>query len=82
MNQIYKARKGNRSLRIPEERIKEYSQLGYIKDDKGNIVFEPEDKSRRIAELEKENAALKEKLAKAEKTNVKQTSSAKNSAEK
>ena len=45
MEKVFKARKNNRVLRIPESRIKEYSELGYtIKDGEGNIIFEPENK--------------------------------------
>ena len=62
MEKVFKARKNNRVLRIPESRIKEYSELGYtIKDGEGNIIFEPENKAKKIADLEAENADLKAK---------------------
>ena len=68
MEKVFKARKNNRVLRIPESRIKEYSELGYtIKDGEGNIIFEPENKAKKIAELQAENADLKAKLKEAEK---------------
>lgn len=68
MEKVFKARKNNRVLRIPESRIKEYSELGYtIKDGEGNIIFEPENKAKKIADLEAENADLKAKLDEAEK---------------
>lgn len=68
MEKVFKARKNNRVLRIPESRIKEYSGLGYtIKDGEGNIIFEPENKAKKIADLEAENADLKAKLKEAEK---------------
>ena len=61
MEKVFKARKNNRVLRIPESRIKEYSELGYtIKDGEGNIIFEPENKAKKIADLEAEIADLKE----------------------
>ena len=61
MEKVFKARKNNRVLRIPESRIKEYSELGYtIKDGEGNIIFEPDNKAKKIADLEAEIAGLKE----------------------
>ena len=61
---MLKAKKRNRVLRIPDEKIEEYKKMGYtITDEEGNTVFEPQDDKARIAELERENALLRQKNA-------------------
>lgn len=61
---MLKARKRNRVLRIPDEKLEEYKKMGYtITDEEGNLVFEPQDDQATIAELRRENAALKQKIA-------------------
>ena len=41
---MLKARKRNRVLRIPDEKVEEYKKMGYtITDEEGNTVFEPQD---------------------------------------
>lgn len=60
---MLKARKRNRVLRIPNEKCEEYKKMGYtITDEEGNTVFAPQDDKARIAELERENALLRQKL--------------------
>lgn len=69
---MLKARKRNRVLRIPDEKIEEYKKMGYtITDEEGNTVFEPQDDKDRIAELERENALLRQKLGEYEVLGVK-----------
>lgn len=61
---MLKARKKNRVVRIPEEKVEEYKKLGYtITDENGNTVYQPEDKDATIAALRKENQQLKQQLA-------------------
>ena len=58
------ARKRNRVLRIPDEKLEEYKKMGYtITDEECNLVFAPQDDQATIAELKRENAALKQKIA-------------------
>lgn len=53
---MLKAAKGNRVVRIPDEKRKEYEILGYkISDMKGNVLYTPTDPK-------KENKSLKEQL--------------------
>ena len=61
---MYIARKRNRVVRIPDEKVREYKEMGYtIADTEGNIVYEVKDDATKIAELERENARLKQKIA-------------------
>lgn len=61
-----KVQKGNKQLRIDDAQLGNYLAKGYVElDEKGKpIVKEPEVKAlkRKIAALEKENAALKDQL--------------------
>lgn len=60
---MYKARKRNRVLRIPTEKVEEYKKMGYtISDLDGNIIYEVKDDATKNAELERENARLKQKI--------------------
>ena len=57
---MLKARKGNRVLRIPDEKKSAYIALGYtITDLEGNIIHEHVEPTEKLAELEKENEDLK-----------------------
>lgn len=57
---MLKARKGNRVVRIPDEKAGEYKKLGYsLYNEKGEAVYLHVKESDRIKTLEKENAALK-----------------------
>ena len=57
---MLKARKGNRVLRIPDEKKPAYIALGYtITDLEGNIIHEHVEPTEKLAELEKENEDLK-----------------------
>ena len=68
---MLRAKKGNRVVRIPDEKMDEYKALGYtITDMAGKMIYEHvepskklEEAEKKIAALEKENAALKEELA-------------------
>lgn len=68
---MMKAKKGNRVVRIPDEKIEEYKKLGYtITDMDGNMVYEHVDPAQKLkaaeekaADLEKENRDLTDKLA-------------------
>ena len=65
---MLKARKGNRVLRIPDEKKPAYIALGYtITDLEGNIIHEHVEPTEKLAELEKENEDLKAKLDEAAK---------------
>lgn len=94
---MYKARKRNRVLRIPTEKVDEYKEMGYtIYDLDGNIIYEVKDDATKISDLERENAKLKQKIAEyelllaqkgagnvaAEETDVKPESKAKGRATK
>ena len=61
-----RVQKGNKQLRIQDDQLQNYLSRGYVELDKDGkpIVKEPEIKvlKRRVAALEKENAALKEQL--------------------
>lgn len=65
-----KVMKGNKQLRIEDTQLPGYLAKGYVElDAKGKpIVKEPADETkalkRKVAALEKENAALKEQLEK------------------
>ena len=71
---MLKAKKGNRVVRIPDEKKKEYQVLGYtISDMSGKVLYEPTDPKKEIESLkaplddmEKEKAELEEKLKEAE----------------
>ena len=57
---MLKARKGNRVLRIPDEKKSAYIALGYtITDLEGNMIHEHVEPTEKLAELEKENEDLK-----------------------
>ena len=62
---MLKAKRKNRVVRIPDEKADEYKTLGYTittMDDR--VLSEPEDKGKKIAALQAENAGLrKEKSA-------------------
>ena len=61
---MLRARKKNRVVRIPDEKMNEYKKLGYtITDEDGNTVYQPEDKDATIAALRKENQQLRQQLA-------------------
>ena len=64
---MLKARRKNRVIRIPDERMEEYKKLGYsITDENGNTVYQPEDKDTVIASLRAEIQQLKQKLTESE----------------
>ena len=61
---MLKARKRNRIVRIPDEKVGEYKKMGYtITDLDGKTIFEPQDDKATIASLRKEIAVLKQKIA-------------------
>lgn len=65
---MLKAKKANRTIKIPEEKKSEYIALGYsITDMDGNMIHEHVDDSELLKKVQKENATLKEKLEEAEK---------------
>ena len=65
---MLKARKGNRVLRIPDEKKSAYIALGYtITDLEGNMIHEHVEPTEKLAELDKENEDLKAKLDEAAK---------------
>jgi len=78
---MLKAKKGNRVVRIPDEKKKEYQILGYtISDMSGNIISEPTDPKKeaeslkeQVDALEKEKADLEGKLKEAEAASVART---------
>ena len=58
---MLKAKKGNRVVKIPDEKKKTYIALGYtITDMQGNMVYEHVEPSEKLEEAEKEIADLKE----------------------
>lgn len=73
---MMKAKKGNRVVRIPDEKIEEYKKLGYtITDMDGNMVYEHVDPAQKlkaaeekVAVLEKENAELKAEIKRLKST--------------
>ena len=68
---MLKARKGNRVVRIPNEKQDAYIALGYsITDMDGNTIHEHLEPSEKLAEKEKEIADLKEKISELEKENT------------
>lgn len=61
---MLKAKKDNKVVRIPDEKINEYKKLGYsIYDMEGNLVFEYVNPSEKLKKLEAENAELKNKIS-------------------
>ena len=57
---MLKAKRKNRVVRIPDEKADEYKTLGYAittMDDR--VLSEPEDKGKKIAALQAENAGLR-----------------------
>lgn len=71
---MLKAKKGNRVVRIPDEKKKEYQVLGYtISDMSGKVLYEPTDPKKEAESLkaqldamEKEKSELEGKLKEAE----------------
>lgn len=58
---MLRAKKGNRVVRIPDEKKKEYQALGYtISDMSGNTIYEPKDPGKEAETLKKELEAVKE----------------------
>lgn len=65
----YTAQKANRVLTIAEEKAEEYAKMGYvISNESGEMVIEPENLERKVAELE---AKLKEATLYAENADKK-----------
>lgn len=61
---MLKARRKNRVLRIPDEKMQEYKALGYtIMDKSGRVLCEPENKDREIDTLKAKAQADAEKIA-------------------
>lgn len=61
---MLKARRKNRVLRIPDEKMQEYKALGYtIMDESGRVLCEPENKDREIDTLKAKAQADAEKIA-------------------
>lgn len=61
---MLKAKRKNRVVRIPDEKADEYKTLGYTittMDDR--VLSEPEDKGKKIAALQEENAGLRKDKA-------------------
>ena len=57
---MLKAKKGNRVVRIPDEKMGEYKALGYtITEMDGKIIYEHVEPSEKLKAAEKELAALK-----------------------
>lgn len=57
---MLKARKGNRVIKIPDEKKKEYIALGYtITDMKGKVIHEHVEPTEKLKQLEKENEDLR-----------------------
>lgn len=68
---MLKARKGNRVVRIPDEKANEYKALGYsLFDEKGHVIYLQVKESERIKELEKEVGALRKKIEILEEENA------------
>lgn len=71
MNAV-RMRKANGERLVPFEKVTEYLEMGYsVLDDKGNVVQRPKastvpELKAQVAELEKENAALKARLCELE----------------
>lgn len=64
---MYKARKANRVVRIPDEKVDEYKQLGYtITTPGGTMIYQPEDKDTTIRNLKTEVQQLRQKVAELE----------------
>ena len=94
---MLKARKGNRVVKIPDDKKKAYIALGYsILDMDGNMVHEHVEPTQRLAEAEKkvkeqakeieklkaENAELTQKLSETESATVAKKAKAASKAEK
>jgi len=61
---MLKARKGNRVVRIPDEKANEYKALGYsLFDEKGHVIYLQVKDSERIKGLENEVDVLRRKIA-------------------
>ena len=61
---MLKARRKNRVLRIPDEKMQEYKALGYtITDESGRVLCEPVNKDREIETLKAKTKADAEKIA-------------------
>lgn len=64
---MYKARKANRVVRIPDEKVDEYKQLGYtITTPGGTMIYQPEDKDTTIRNLQTEVQQLRQRVAELE----------------
>ena len=64
---MYKARKANRVVRIPDEKVDEYKQLGYtITTPGGTMIYQPEDKDTTIRNLTTEVQQLRQRVAELE----------------
>ena len=64
---MYKARKANRVVRIPDEKVDEYKQLGYtITTPGGTMIYQPEDKDTTIRNLNTEVQQLRQRVAELE----------------
>lgn len=60
---MYKAKKLNRVVCIPDEKIGEYKELGYsIYEMDGTVVYEHKDDKQIIADLKKQIEALEKQL--------------------
>ena len=72
---MLKAKKGNRVLRIEDNRAEEYRTLGFtVTDMNGHLIATPDNAQQRIRELEQENIRLRAQLsALSTKTEVKKT---------
>ena len=56
---MLRAKKGNRVVRIPDEKMDEYKALGYtITDMTGKMIYEHVEPSKKLEEAEKKIAAL------------------------
>ena len=68
---MLKARKGNRVVRIPDEKANEYKALGYsLFDEKGHVIYLQVKESERIKGLENEVGALRKKIEILEEENA------------
>lgn len=68
MESTVRMRKANGERLVPAEKVTEYLEMGYsVLDSRGNVVQKPKactvpELKAQVAELEKENAALKARL--------------------
>lgn len=68
---MLKARKANRVVKIPDEKKKSYTAMGYtITDMDGNMIHEHVEPSERLEKAEKEIQDLKAKIEILEKENT------------